>query len=503
MSLTTFSFFAFLTIAVSLFYLIRPAQKYILLAASICFYLLISPGSKIRLSIIIACIGLITYIGALGIDKAKGKLRSAIAFLSIAVLAGMMFTFKLAFNIASAVASVFDIQRDFSWLMFGTVVGMSYYVLTAVGYLVDVYWGNAKADENIAEVFLFVFFFPQLISGPISRFGDMQPQFASVKTFDMDRLMMGIRRMAWGYFKKLVISERFAIIVAGVFGYYTEYSLTGIVGASLCYAIRLYTDFSGCMDIVLGAAYIFGIELPENFCAPFFSQSTQEFWQRWHISLGTWFKDYVMYPLQKTKFMQGIGKKARGVLGKKHGKKVPMYLSMTVLWILIGLWHGGTIYYFIGSGVFPCVFLILGDVLQPLFKKLTDILRIDTSRASWRWIRRGRTVFLISMCWAVICAYSMRTYIDIARFSFAHLWHVASIDSFIASMGFNYTDIILMAAGCVLLLIADYCTYKGGSIFRHTDSQNYLVKVLVVYVEILVVLVYGMVGSSAFIYFQF
>ena len=187
MSLTTFSFFAFLAVTTILFYVIKPLQKYILLAASMAFYILISPGSRIRLCILILCVGLITYIGALASDKAKGKLKTLAAFISVASLIALQFMFKLAFNVAGTVASLFNIQSDISWLQFGAVVGMSYYTLTAIGYIVDVTWGSTKADRNIADVFLFIFFFPQLISGPITRSYQMIPQFNAKKSFDMDR----------------------------------------------------------------------------------------------------------------------------------------------------------------------------------------------------------------------------------------------------------------------------------------------------------------------------
>ena len=503
MSLTTVSFFAFLFVSLLLFYLIRPAQKYILLAASVFFYICISPGSKIRVGIIMLAIGLITYLGALGISRAKGRLKSASAFLSITALVSLIIIFKLAFNIASSFASIFDLQSDFSWLSFGAVVGMSYYTLSAIGYLIDVYWGNVKADKNIAEVFLFIFFFPQLISGPISRFDQMQPQFAAPKAFDMDRISLGIRRMAWGYFKKLVISERFDIIVRGVFFHYEGYSLVGMMTAAICYIIRLYTDFSGCMDIIMGAAYMFGIELPENFKAPFFSESTQEFWQRWHVTLASWFKDYAMYPLQKTKLMLNIGKWSKKVLGKKRGKKVPMYLCIIVLWVLIGLWHGGTVYYFFGSGMFPCTLLILGDAFSPLLGKLNEKLHIDTGRPSWAWFRRARTVFLISMCWMVLCTYSMSIYLAMMKFGFTHVCRVVSLDYFLTINSLNYTDVILMITGCVLLFLSDLCVFRGETIFKVMDRQNAGVRTAVIYAEILTIFLYGMVGSSAFIYFQF
>lgn len=144
-----------------------------------------------------------------------------------------------------------------------------------------------------------------------------------------------------------MISERFGIIVSAVYGSYGDYSAIGIIGATLAYAVQLYTDFFGCMDIIMGVSGLFGIRLPENFNAPFFAKSVQEFWQRWHITLGLWFKDYVMYPVQISRPVVKFGKKCRKRVGKKAGKKIPFYLSMLVLWFLIGVWHGGTGYYLV------------------------------------------------------------------------------------------------------------------------------------------------------------
>lgn len=210
-----------------------------------------------------------------------------------------------------------------------------------------------------------------------------------------------------------------------------------------------------------------------------------------------------MYPLQKSKAMQSIGKWSKKTFGKKHGKKVPMYLSMAVLWMLIGIWHGGTAYYFIASGVLPGLLLIAGDVLSPVFKAVDQKLHINTECVSWKWFRRIRTVFLISMCWMAVCTYGIKNYIEVIRFSLTHLWNCASVDSFIGLMGFTYTDVIIMCLGVLLLIIADHYTYKGESIFKVMDRQNYLIRVLAVYAEVIIIFVYGMVGSSAFIYFQF
>ncbi len=503
MSLTTFSFFVFLFITFILYYTIRPAQKYILLAASLFFYISISSYGIPKMCILIAYMILLTYGGGLLIEKASGKVKGLILATCVTGLVGALFVLKYAYNLLTNLSALFHMSSDFSWFQFAAVIGISYYALSAIGYLIDVYWESYRAERNIVNVGLFIFYFPQLISGPFTRYGEMAPQFKERTKLDYSNVTNGIRRMIWGYFKKLVISERFGIVVATVYGDYHSYSMIGIAGATLCYAIQLYTDFSGCMDIIMGASELFGIKLPENFRAPFFSQSIQEFWQRWHITLGTWFKDYLMYPVQKSKALQTIGKKAKKKFGKKAGKKIPFYLSMLLLWILIGIWHGATGYYFIASAGIPCVLLLLSDFCQPLFAKLVKGFKINTECESWKWFRRIRTLLLICICWVVACSNGTNIAVDIFKHMFTHIWSYTPMTTALATFGLSTVDILLMTLGVVLLYLSDLCIEKGTTIFKKIDEQNFFIKVAIIYIEILVILFHGMVGSSAFIYFQF
>lgn len=503
MTLTSFSFFVFLFFTVVLFYAVKPAQKYILLIASIYFYISISTVSILKLCCLIASIGLITYLGALIIEKTKGYYKSVVLAISIISLVLALFVLKYAYNVLSITKRIIDFPHTLSWLKFGFIIGISYYTLSAIGYLIDVYWGNHKAEKNIADVFLFVFYFPQLISGPLTRFREIHPQMTERKTFDANNVLLGMRRMAWGYFKKLVVSERFAIIVSAVYDHYTDYSFVGIVGATLCYAVQLYTDFSGCMDIIMGASQLFGINLPENFNAPFFSETIQEFWQRWHITLGTWFKDYLMYPLQKTRAIQMLGKIAKKRLGKKAGRKVPFYLAMVVLWFFIGLWHGGTGYYFIASALIPCVLLVLSDLCQPVFSSIVKVLHINTGCSSWHWFRRARTLFLICICWMVVCSNGTHKFINLLKHSCLNLWNYTSFDVAFKAFKLTSIDLLLMIIGIIVLYLADLCNYRGENIFKVMDRQNYFIKVAVIYFEVITILLHSMVGVSPFIYFQF
>lgn len=503
MTLTSFYFFVFLIVTLLAYYLVKPLQKYILLAASVYFYLQVSAYDwKVMGGLMLGMVA-VTYLGALGIEKTAGKIRTLILGVCITVIIAALFLLKYAFNLFSVFVSLFHWQADISWLQFAAVIGISYYALSAMGYLVDVYWENYGAERNPVNVGLFIFFFPQLISGPFTRYSEMREQFDTRHTLDYDQITHGMRRMAWGYFKKLVISERFGLVVSAVYTNYGDHSMVGIVGATLCYAIQLYTDFSGCMDIIMGCAQMFGITLPENFRAPFFSESIQEFWQRWHITLGTWFKDYFMYPVQKSKPIQKAGKAIKKVIGKKKGKRAPFYLSMLLLWILIGIWHGATTYYFVASAGIPCILLILSDLCQPLFAKLVQILRINVACASWHWFRRVRTLLLVCLCWFVVCSGSMENVGLILQHMVTHPWSYMTFGGFLELYGMKALDVLVMAAGLVLLYITDRCIYEGTTVFKVMDQQNYLIRVAIIYVELLTILFLGMVGSSAFIYFQF
>ena len=303
MNLVSFDFIVFLIVVTVLFYVLKGMQKYILFAASILFYFSISVVSKPKLLFLICYVIFVTYTGAILIEKSRGKIRNIVLAVTIAALVAVLVILKYAYNLCALFMEIFHVGGDISFLQFASVIGLSYFILSAIGYLIEVSWESYKAERNVVTVALFVYYFPQIISGPVTRFQSMKIQFDERKSLKYENIMYGIRRMLWGYFKKLVISERFGIIVTAIYGSYGNYSAVGIIGATLAYAVQLYTDFSGCMDIIMGVSELFGIKLPENFNAPFFSKSVQEFWQRWHITLGLWFKDYVMYPVQISKPM--------------------------------------------------------------------------------------------------------------------------------------------------------------------------------------------------------
>ncbi len=504
MSLTTSSYFLFLLVALILYYVAgKKLQKYILLGAGIFFYLQVVSIDKTKVALVLAYVIAVTYLGARIIDRCTGKVRTFVAVLSVGGLVGSLFVLKYAYNMVSLVLSIFRVNSDFSWLQFAAVMGISYFSLSAIGYLLDVYWGSYKAEKHIGLVALFVTYFPQLVSGPVTRFPQMREQFVAEHKLDCEMLVNGMRRMAWGYFKKLVLSERFAIIVSTVYGNVGEYSGMQILFATFCYILRLYTDFSGCMDIIMGTSQLFGIALPENFKAPFLSRTIQEFWQRWHITLGGWFKDYVMYPVQISGPFVKLAKKCKKRFGKNVGKKIPTYCAMLILWFFIGVWHGGTLQYFVASAMVPFFYLIAGDLLQPLFKFLVQKLPVNTEHPFYQLWQRVRTTLLLFGCWVFVCTATVgqgfRVLVDMAgRFRMADAPELT-----LSLLHMEVSDVVLMVLGVLLLLLEQYWVEKHGTVMAAVDRRPPALKYLLIYAEVLLLFFYGMVGSSSFIYFNF
>ena len=235
-----------------------------------------------------------------------------------------------------------------------------------------------------------------MISGPIMKTREDGEQFFEYHPLDYKNITFGMQRMLWGFFKELVISERLAAVVNTIYGNDTQYQGAYIWLGTLCFALQLYTNFSGCMDIVIGLSECFGIILPENFRTPFFAKNISEYWRRWHITLGSWMKDNVFYPLLRTKMIMGLGKTLKKKFGKKRGKNLTTYIAMFILWFSVGMWHGGEAKYVIGSGLLHWAYIVIGEVTLPFFTWLfAEKMHIDLKSKFADRVRVVRTFFLV------------------------------------------------------------------------------------------------------------
>lgn len=502
MTLTSLKFFALLCASLACFYLLKKKQKYVLLATSLVFFAAASQGKELYMCAIMFLVCAVTYFGALLVQKCQGWKKTAVAVCSILILVANLVALKYLFNVGGLILSLLDINKDISFLRFAAPIGLSYFSLNAIGYLLDVYWQTYEAQKNPADIALFISYFPQIVSGPVLRLPEVKEQFNEARAPDYDNIVYGVRRMIFGYMKKLVVADRLAPIVQEIYAAPDERAGLALLFGVVCYAGQLYADFSGCMDIVLGASRLYGITLPENFDAPFFSRTLPEFWRRWHISLGNWFRDYVMYPILKTSAFQKLGQAAKKTFGKKYGKKIPTYLSTVILWALIGIWHGGTGYYFMASAVIPGVMLILSDLTQGFFEKLSAKFKINAQSVLWHIYQSLRTLCVMLVCWIFVCAqnvkdgfFVVRQIVSNARFSLVR-------ENF-AALKLSAKGTWPLITGLLIIFAADFLRDRKTPINEIVNRQKFIVRVALVYLELALLLLFGLVGQSSFIYFKF
>lgn len=285
-------------------------------------------------------------------------------------------------------------------------MGISFYIFSACGYLIDVYRQKTEAERNPFRFALFISFFPQLVQGPISRHNDLSPQLREQHPFELRAFTFGLQRILWGYFKKLVIADRVLVAMKVLLKTSTDgvekYSGLYVLLLILIYSVQIYADFTGGIDITIGIAEALGIKLKENFIRPFSSKSTKEYWNRWHITMGTWFTDYVFYPVSVCKPMMKVSKWSRRVLGNNVGKRVPVYLATILTWFLTGLWHGAG-WNFIVWGLLNCAVILVSQELEPLYGKFRGKFpRLTGSRVYGKFMA-VRTFLLMGLIRSLDC----------------------------------------------------------------------------------------------------
>lgn len=422
MSLISVEFLFFCAFVLLLYYLVKDRYRWIvLLLSSLVFYCLAGP--KYVLYLLFSATSV--YTGARLIDRMNDtrdaylsehkdglnreekkaykasvkKKQKRILFLCVLANVLVLFTLKyLDFGVA-----YFNYYR---LLLTGNTnlvpqpglilpLGISFYTFQSLGYVIDVYYGKVKSERNYFRFLLFISFFLQIVQGPISRFSALQQELFSEKRFEMERITSGLYRILWGLFKKLIIADRLSSYVARSAAFRMDYKGPYLLLCIFFYAFQIYGDFSGGIDVAIGVAELFGIRLTENFERPFFSKSIAEYWRRWHITLGTWFRDYIFYPLSVNKGILNLGKWCKKHLGEAVGKRVPVYLPMIAVWALTGMWHGSESK-FIVWGLLNCAFLILGTEFEPLSKRIMEKLSLREDMLIVKLYRIFKTFWLMA-----------------------------------------------------------------------------------------------------------
>lgn len=451
------------------------------------------------------------YFGAIFIEKYKEspKKRKIIFVITLMVAVGILAFYNylnfFVWNI-NGIMNKFHMENALPVIRLIAPLGISFYSLSLISYLIDVYWDIQTAQKNFGKLYLFGIYFPVMTSGPIIRYQQMEGQLYKGYVWDDKRITFGIQRVIWGMYKKIVLADRLYIVVNTVYSEYALYDGISIIVATFCATLRLYLDFSACMDIVIGISEIFGIVLPENFEKPFSSLSVAEFFRRWHITLGQWLKDYIYFPIMKSNFIQNMGKKAKKKFGKRIGKLVSTFAAMFVLWFCNGIWHGGAWKYIIGTGLGFWVYMLIGEILLPYRKRITELLHINTEAG---WYKNLRKIGIVIIYSTIVVFFYVNSFTDGLRL-YKHAISNFSVSGwkpeFLLGMGVTVRDIAIIAVG-----LAVY----GAVVLinRKTDVRKWMIEKNIVfrwtayYVIIFMIILFGIYGSgydtTGFAYAQF
>lgn len=505
MEITSVGFLLFLAVSLMIYWHAPKNVQWIVLLIDSLFYYFINTSAAytfIYLSVSVITVYIATRNFETENDEKKKKIiLVGTLIVNIGILAVLKYT-----NLVISTINIFKICEPISLVRWISPIAISFYTLQIVAYLLDAYWGVTDIEHNPFKLLLFTSYFPLMVSGPISRHTDLAHQFWEEHRFDYDEVTCGIRRIAWGWAKKLIVADRLAYPVSYMFENTDIFSGIWVLIAGALFVVELYFDFSGCMDIIIGASACFGIKLQENFRAPFLSRTVQEFWQRWHISLGGWLKNYVMYPLLKTELFLSIGQWGKQRFGKQ-GKKIPSYIAMFVVWTLTGLWHGNSWKYIIGVGWWFWSVIVLGQLLEPWFIQLKQKLHINDSNSIWRVFQIIRTwvVFTIGNIFfqadSLLTALRMLQKIFVSSKWIQALLELKGVFAIATSKGLLHMVgmLIIFALQCVV----DYKLDKGQAVQTIIKSKPFWMRWMGYYILIYLILLCGSMGQGEFIYRAF
>lgn len=529
MLFTSFEFVIFAAALLVLYYLLpRKCQWPLLLAASYIFYGLADP----KYLIYIAVITLTSYFTGLAMSNmirqedeyiarvrdtiskderkayraaGKKKRRRVLALgltAGFGILAVIKYTAFAVTNLNSAIHCFGGTGFTVPHLLLP--MGISFYTFQAMGYLIDVYRGKAAAERNPAKYALFVAYFPQLIQGPISRFGDLEAQLCAPHAPTAQAISSGLMRVLWGYFKKLVVADRMLVAVKALVEKPEQYGGVYVVLLILFYSIEIYADFTGGIDITIGLSEALGIQLKENFRHPFFSKSTKEYWRRWHITMGTWFSDYIFYPLSVSGPMQRLSKWSRAHLGTAVGRRLPVYLATLVTWFLTGLWHGAG-WNFIVWGMLNAVIILVSQEFSPLYERFHNAVpRLSDSRG-YSVFMMMRTFLLMGTVRVLDCYRDVPLTFRMLGSIFTTANWSALFDGSISSLGLGAADYILVLVCCAVMTAVSAISEERD--IRRTLCERPVRYCAVAAALVFVIVIFGAWGvgydANQFIYNQF
>lgn len=433
-----------------------------------------------------------------GIKKQYLKKQRHVVLFAVILHMGILLWLKYTPFFASNLNALFHVLKVPFVLEIPTYIlpiGISFYTMQAVSYIFDVYRRKIPADHNLMRLALFMSFFPQIMEGPICRYADTAEQLWDAPKIRYRNLTFGLQRMLFGLMKKIVIADRLNLLIKNVFSDYEAYDGFIIAVAVVCYTIQLYMDFSGTMDLVIGSGQIFGMKLPENFQRPFFSKTISEFWQRWHITLGAWFKDYIFYPLSMSGPLKKLTTHARKRLGNYYGPLLSGAVALFCVWLGNGLWHGAG-WHYIFFGMYHFALILCGKILEPSAIFLTEKLHIRRDCLPYRCMQIGRTAVLVCIGELFFRAHGLRAGFSMAQKIVTDFSLASFHDRSLFTLGADKYDFLIVCLALVVVFIVGILQEKNISIRESIASKHIAVRFSVYYGLILLVAVFGAYGKG-------
>ena len=488
MSYISYTFVFFVLLALLLYYKMpKSLQWKILLTASLIFYICSGFVYLFYLLVFVS----VTWYGAKIIEKKSeeedktARLAAFIPAILIIFNLGILLSLKWLSMELVLINRLFKVNLAWQFIM---PLGMSFFTFQNTSYLIDVYKRKIPAEKNFAHYLLYSTYFPYIISGPINRYEEMKIQFFKEHSFQKDTFYSAVLRILWGYLKKMVIADRAAIFVNQVFDNYYMYRGLFVLFAVLLFSLQLYMDFSGCMDIVIGVSKLFGIDMRENFTAPYGANTVAEFWRRWHMSLTSWFRDYLYIPLG----------------GNRKGK-LRKYMNIMLVFLLCGAWHGAGVTFLIW-GFLNAFYQIVGDMTVNFRRKLCRAVGIDETSYGAVLRKRLATILLVEFAWLFFRANGIREAFVMLR-RLVTGWNPWILtDGSLYEVGLDIWDFLILLAGTACVSLVSHFSFKKN-LHHIFVRQSWLFQTCIIIVALVIWYLFGIYGpgfdSVDFIYYNF
>ncbi len=523
MSFISLSFILFLAIVLVVYYLTpRKYQWIALLAASYLFYLF----SGIKPVVYIIFTTLVTYGSGRWMQKIRDGFNNQLAemgdtatkeekkalkkditarihtiqVVTILINLSILCYVKYLNYVIEGINDIFSLFAwDASMPLVNVIVplGLSYYTFNSIGYLIDIGRGRLEAEQHLGKFALFLSFFPSIVQGPLFRYEDVGVQLKNRHEFSYENLKFGAQLILWGFFKKLIIAERVAVISNTVFAPGFGFDGGEVWLGVIAYSFQIYCDFSGGIDITRGAARMMGIELPHNFLRPFFATSMGDFWQRWHVSLTMWMRNYIFFPVMLSKPVSNLSKKVKKHFGNNAGKMVPSVVTPFVVFFLINIWHGLG-WQRVINAIYMAGLISASVAFAPLFKKIIEKLHINTDVFSYRIFQMLRTFLLLCISRIMTKAPSLGVAIEMLTAAFTDYKGIISIffEGRMYELGLDQQGFTVAIVAILVLLVVGILQ-EGGMKIRETLAQQNVVFRWVIYLLLIFsIIIFGVYGSG-------